>query len=360
MKMNSNNKICIVSPFPPPVGGMAVQADKLATLLENDGFKILKVATNVEMPKGLKFLSAIPFIRTIIRQILFLLNLNAVLSEVKVIYFLTGFFNFFFWVTYPALILMLIRNKPIILSARGGNARIFFQKYKLLIKPIFERLYAITVPSGFLKVVFKEELNIETTTVPNIADLVQFSFVKRNTFEPNLIVTRSLEKIYDLQTVIKAFSVVKEKYPNAQLGIVGDGSLKKLLIKQVQDLLIKKNVKFYGEINHKDIHRIYKEYDIFINASKVDNFPGSILEAFAAGLPVISTNAGGIPYMVVNKENGLLSDIEDYKTLAKNVIKLIENPDLGKALAMKGYIELQKYTWPHIKPIFNSLLIDER
>ncbi len=328
-------------------------------LLQKEGYGVFKVATNPELSGVLKCFSAIPFIRTIIRQFLFLLNLNTVLSKVDVVYFLTGFLNFFFWVTYPALILLFVRNKQIILSARGGGARKFFKKYRLFIKPVLKRLYAVTVPSGFLKAAFKDELNIDTIIISNIADLKQFSFVKRNEFRPKLIVTRSLEKIYDLETVIKAFSIVEKEYPNAELGIVGDGSLKRDLILLVQKMDLQEKVSFYGEVSHKDIYDMYNKFDIFINGSKVDNLPGTILEAFATGLPVISTNAGGIPYMVVHRENGLLSDVGDHESLAINAIKIIKNPDLGKALAINGYVELQKYTWPNIKSELIPLLSNE-
>ncbi len=356
MKPKKNN-ICIISPFPPPFGGMAVQAEKLVMLLQENGYEVIKVHTNVDFPKTLSFLKKVPFIRTIIRQLIFLLKLNSTLPNVQCIYFLTGFENFFFWVTYPALILMLIKRKRVILSARGGGARLFFRKYGFFIKPVIKHLNAVTVPSGFLKAAFKEELNIDTTIIPNIVDLKQFLFVKRNEFCPKFIVTRSLEDIYDLPTVIKAFSFVKKRYPEAILGVVGDGSLKPILKKLVKELDIQNSVMFYGEIPHKDIYEIYNQYDIFLNASKVDNLPGAILEAFAAGLPVVSTSSGGIPYMVVHQENGLLSEIEDYESLAINAIKIIENNELGKTLAMNGYLELQKYTWSHIKSILIPILL---
>jgi len=357
--MNLNKSICIVSPAPPPFGGMAVQAEKLAELLEKEGFNVLRVATNPELPNGMHFFSKLPFVRTIVRQIVFLINLNTVLSQVSSVYFLTGFFNFFFWVTYPALLLMLVKRKKIILSSRGGGARLFFNKYGFLIKPVLKRLYAITVPSGFLKSAFKEELNIETIVVPNIADLKQFKFVRREKYRPRLIVTRSLEEIYDIPTVIRAFYKILKKHPNAHLGVVGGGSLRELLEKQVMDMGIENHVNFYGEVTHKKICSLYNQYDIFINASTVDNLPGSILEAFAAGLPVISTRAGGIPFMVVHGENGLLSDIGDDKTLAENTLQILGHPEKGMALAMKGYVELQKYTWPYIRSVLIPLLARE-
>lgn len=357
--MKSPSKICITSPFPPPFGGMAVQAEKLVRLLQKEGIEVIKVETNVELTGILRIFSPIPILRTIIRQIVFLIQLNKAVSGVESVYFLTGFFNFFFWVTYPALILLLFKKKKIILSARGGGARLFFQKYRFLVKPILKKVHTITVPSGFLQVVFKEELEIKTQIIPNIADLEQFTFRKRDKFQPKLIVTRLLEEIYDISTVIRAFHLVHEQYPEARLGIAGKGSLKEQLEQEVEDLGIAGNVEFHGEVSHEDIFNVYDQYDIFINASTVDNLPGSLLEAFAAGLPVVSTNAGGIPYIVVHKENGLLSEIKDYKSLSGHVLEILKNSEFGEALAMKGYVELQKYTWPSIKKKLVPLLTNE-
>lgn len=354
--MKPFKKICIVSPLPPPFGGMAIQAVKLANLLEEEGFEITQVATNPELNPWLKFLGYIPFIRTIARQILFLLRLNNAVKDCHTVYFLTGFFNFFLWVTYPALLLLMAKKKRVILSARGGAARKYFKKHKYIIKPVLDRVDQITVPSGFLQSAFKDELGLDSVIVPNIADLKQFVFVKREHFAPKLIVTRSLEAIYDVGTVLKAFSIIHKKYPEAELGVVGDGSLKGNLINLVKELKLDGSVRFYGEVKHKEINMIYQNYDIFVNASKVDNLPGSILEAFATGLPIVSTNAGGIPFMVFDKENGLLSEIGDHKTLAENALRIIQNPDLGQALTMKGYVELNKYTWDYIKTVLTPLL----
>lgn len=345
-----------MSPLPPPYGGMAVQAEKLSELLEKEGYEVLKIKTNVQLSGYLNVFERIPFIRAGVRSLIFLYRLNSILKKVEIIYFLTSFFNFFFWVTYPALMLVQIRKKQVILSARGGGAQQFFRRYHFFVKPIFKRLHAITVPSGFLKAAFKEEMDMDTILVPNIADLDLFPFVRRKTFKPKIIVTRSLEAIYDVGTAVRAFHVVKNELPDATLGIVGDGSLKQSLINLVAELGLNSSVIFYGEVNHEQIPKIYNQHDLFLNSSRVDNLPGSILEAFASGLPVVSTNAGGIPYMVVHKESGLLSEIGDYDALAANLIKILKNPEYGRALAMKGYLEIQKYTWSNIKSIIMPLI----
>ncbi len=348
--------IAIVSPFPPPYGGMAIQAQKLVSLLREDGFKVIAAKTNADLPKGFHFISEAKGLRTIATLTAFLRNLNNILPQVEVVYFLTGFFNFFFWVTYPALLLIKIHRKKVILSARGGEARLFFQKYGALVKPVLRRVNAISVPSGFLKEAFKEVLDLETVVVPNIADFNQFKFRQRKPVRPKLLVTRSLEGIYNVACVIRAFRKVHEYYPESSLGIVGDGSQRQALERLVSEFNLIDHVTFHGGVEHSKIQHYYDQYDIFLNASNADNLPGVILEAFASGLPVVSTRAGGIPYMVKEGVTGLLVDVGDSEALGKKVVELVKDQELASMLANNARIECQKYLWENVKTALIPLL----
>ena len=335
---------------------MAIQAQKMVSLLEKTGIKVIAVKTNADLPGGLHFISKVKGLRTIAGLFLFLNNLHKALSKVELVYFLSGFFNFFFWVTYPALILIKLHGKKVILSARGGEAGRFFQKYGIFIKPILKRVDAISVPSGFLKEAFKELLGLDAAIVPNIADFNQFRFRQRKPVRPKLLVTRSLEEIYNVDCVIKAFKKVHDYFSESTLGVVGDGSQRAVLEKLVAELNLTDHVTFYGRIEHSKIQNYYDQYDIFVNASNADNLPGVILEAFASGLPVISTRAGGIPYMVEDGITGLLGAIGDYEALGEKVIKLVKNPELASRLVNNARIECQKYSWDNVKTVLIPLL----
>jgi len=335
---------------------MAIQAEKMVALLEDGGIDVIPIRTNADLPKSFHFISKVKGLRTILGVLAFLKNLNKILPQVEVVYFLTGFFNFFFWVTYPALILIKLHGKKVILSARGGGARLFFQKYGLLVKPILKRVDAISVPSGFLKEAFKEVLGLEAVIVPNIADFNQFKFRRRKPVQPKLLVTRSLEEIYNVDFVIRAFKKVHDYFPESSLGIVGDGTQRAALEKLVAGLNLTDHVTFHGKIEHSKIQDYYDQYDIYINASNVDNLPGVIIEAFASGLPVVSTKAGGIPYMVEDEVTGLLTDKDDWEGLAERVIRLVREPGLGIRLANNARTECQKYSWENVKATLMPLL----
>lgn len=353
--MNKEKTLCIVSPYPPPLGGMAIQAQKMGKLLIESGYDVIAVRTNAELPASLGFFSRIKGVRTILTVLCFLKNLNTALRRTNVVYFLTGFFDFFFWVTYPGLILIKLRKKRVILSVRGGGARKFFNKYKRLLTPIFSQVDTFTAPSGFLRDVFKEYFNIEPVLLPNIADLEQFQYKNRTTFRPRIIVTRSLEDIYNVECVIRAFNLIHDQYPEAVLGIVGNGSRRADLEQLVKKLQLADCITFYGRVDHSRIQDFYEDHDIFMNASKVDNLPGTILEAFACGLPVVTTNPGGIPYMVEDGKTGVLVENNDCQGLAEKTIELLKFPEKANTLARNAREETYFYSWERIEKILFNL-----
>jgi glycosyltransferase involved in cell wall biosynthesis len=334
---------------------MAIQAEKLARLLAQDGYSVRTVRTNAAPSAKAGLISRIPGLRTSKNLLRFLTDLRKALPHCDVVYFFSGFFHFFFHVTFPGLILINLHRKPVILSARGGDARLFFKRHRKWVAPILRRVDLITTPSGFLQAAFKDTLGLDTTVLPNIADLKQFTFMQRDVFRPRLLVTRNLEPIYDVACVINAFALVAQKYPDAVLTIAGHGSQRAYLEKLAADLALQNKVGFLGQISHDRIQQAYQEHDISVNASRVDNLPGTILEAFACGLPVVSTNAGGIPYLVEHERTGLLSPVGDSQALARNVLRIVAEPGLGRALAAAGRCETAKYSWEHVRPLLREV-----
>lgn len=354
---SSYTTLCLVSPCPPPLGGMAIQAGKLASCMERGGIHVITVRTNTIFPGMLSWVRHIPFLRTVLNSILFLIQLNKELQSCDLVYFLTGFIDFFFWITLPGIILIKIRGKKLILNARGGGAANFFDHWKYIAGPFIRMADMITTPSLFLKAVFVRYFGIVPEIVPNIADFNQFEFMERKKLSPRLIVTRSLEEIYNVECVIRAFKLIHDKIPESKLDILGNGSLRQDLENKVRDWNLSDSVKFHGVVPHNMIQKYYRNSDIFINASNVDNLPGTILEAFACGLPVVSTNAGGIPYMVEHKKTGLLVERNDHQALADQVFYLLENQREALLMVKNARRECETYSEESVRKILLSLFL---
>jgi glycosyltransferase involved in cell wall biosynthesis len=94
---------------------------------------------------------------------------------------------------------------------------------------------------------------------------------------------------------------------------------------------------------------IYDKADVYLNTPSVDNMPISILEAFACGLPVISTNTGGIPYIVENAKTGLLVEDNDHCGLADAALLLFQDTGLAARLTAAARIEVSKYSWQNVR-----------
>jgi glycosyltransferase involved in cell wall biosynthesis len=165
---------------------------------------------------------------------------------------------------------------------------------------------------------------------------------------PNLVCTRGFAPYYCVDIVVRAFAQVKRIYPDATLDLVGNGPLEASVRKLVIELGLR-GVTFSGVASRTEIGRHYDRADIFINASRLDNMPVSVIEAFGAGTPVVTTSPESMPYLVEHERTGLLSPVGDEKALAENVIRLLREQQLGAGLAQNAYRESRKYTWDAVR-----------
>ena len=132
------------------------------------------------------------------------------------------------------------------------------------------------------------------------------------------------------------------------LTLVGDGSEHEALMQMVNDMGLK-NVTFTGRVDNNEIYKYLDQADIMLSAPFVDNMPVSILEGMNAGLLVISSCVGGVPYMIKNGNNGLLFDSDDSDKLAELMLWAIENQTLSKAMILKAKKDVNQYRWEGIK-----------
>jgi glycosyltransferase involved in cell wall biosynthesis len=138
------------------------------------------------------------------------------------------------------------------------------------------------------------------------------------------------------------------------LTIVGDGSQRAGLEKLASELGLR-NAEFIGRIAPDRMPIVYDDADIYLNSSDIDNMPGSIIESFAAGLPVVTTDAGGIPYIVSDGETGLLVGRGDHRQMAAMAIRLLEDPALAAKIINQAKDECRKYSWAAVRNRWISL-----
>jgi glycosyltransferase involved in cell wall biosynthesis len=340
--------VLLIAPAPPPYGGMALQAKLLEKYLRRDGLTVVFFPANFSLPKWLGPLSGIPGLRTLLRAILIWMKLWCQMQQVEVVHVLAASWLYFFLVVCPAITVGRVRGKRVILNYRGGGAEPFFSWFGWAVRPWFKAASVVTAPSDFLADLIRRFFHTSVVIVPNIVDSSSFRFRQRSRIQPKLLVTRHLEKIYDIDSVLKAFGVIQQHHPEATLWIAGTGSEESHLRSLVPALGLV-NVRFLGHVAQLDLPAICDQCGIYLNASRVDNFPGALLEASAAGLPIVSTCAGGIPFIYTHEKNALLCEPGDWQALAAAVEEVLTLPSLALRLSNEGSALAKTLDWLEVR-----------
>jgi glycosyltransferase involved in cell wall biosynthesis len=349
--------VCIVGPFPPPSGGMANQCQQLIQLLKSEGIEVKFVRTN--SPYQPIWAGKIPVLRSLFRLFPYLVNLWRVTPKVDVVHLLANSGWAWHLFSTPVILIGRLRGTPVIVNYRGGNADTFFAAAPKYVLSMLAKVSTRVTPSVFLQRVFAKH-GLGAVVIPNIIDLSRFSPRVPRAFgdAPHIIVTRNLEPIYDIPTAIRAFVLVKKVLPGATMTVAGSGPELANLQGLVSTLRLADSVKFAGRIDNASIPSLYASADCMINSSTVDNMPISILEAFASGVPVISTDAGGIPDLVGQDVTGLLVPIADSEAIAREVLRVLQDADLAANLTRAAFAEAQKYAWPEVRTKWLAAYVD--
>ncbi len=138
----------------------------------------------------------------------------------------------------------------------------------------------------------------------------------------------------DHDTLLAAFSRLAGQHPGAELWLVGNGPRRESLEQQARDLGLAGQVKFLPATN--DIRKLYHQADIFVLSSVIEALPNVIMEAMAAGLPVVATRGGGLSEAVVPEDTGFLVNPRDITGLTASLARLLDDPEAGRSLGRRG------------------------
>jgi glycosyltransferase involved in cell wall biosynthesis len=184
--------------------------------------------------------------------------------------------------------------------------------------------------------------------IPNVVDRDRFVFRRRGRLAARFLSTRNLEPLYNVACTLRAFSHVQATHPDATLTVVGAGSQERTLRELAQQLNLRQ-VTFVGRVAPSDMPQQYANADIYLQSPDIDNMPLSVLEAFASGLPVVSTDAGGVPAILTNEVHGLLVPVNDDRALAAAALRLLSEPDLAPRLTAAALATTDGYAWAGVR-----------
>jgi glycosyltransferase involved in cell wall biosynthesis len=242
--------------------------------------------------------------------------------------------------------LMHIKYIPIL---HGGNLASRLKNNPRICQMIFRHSFQNVSPSLFLMEQFKAEGYENIIYIPNTIELENYPFLERKKAKPNLLWVRSFAKIYNPIMTVEVFASIKMKYPEATLCMVGpekDGSLS-IAKQKAKELGL--DVLFTGRLSKQDWINKSVDYDVFINTTHFDNMPVSVVEAMSLGLAVVSTNVGGIPFLVEDNKEGLLILDNDVKEMVNAIDRLIENPVLFNEIVKNARQKSELFDWHCVK-----------
>ena len=330
-------KIVLIAPSMREIGGQSIQANRILESFSNHSeIEMLFVANN---PSTL--FQSIKILRTFATFTVFVFSLFAKLSSSDCVHIFSSGTTSYIISTLPALLVAKLFRKKTILHYHTGEAETHLKKWKLTAKPTMKWFDKIIVPSHFLVEVFAR-FGLKTEAIFNSVDSKKFQFRVRNPIKPIFLSNRNFENHYQVSDILRAFQIIKTKIPDAKLLVVGSGSEEKLLKNLAVELQLL-DIEFIGKIDQNLMPETYNHADIYLNSSVVDNMPLSIIEAFSCGLAIVTTNSGGIPFIIRNEFNGLIVEQNDFKSLAESAIQLVVNNSFAQELIYNGRNEIKKY-----------------
>lgn len=346
-------RVAIVAPTTAILGGQAVQAARLVRLWDGDPDITARLVPINPVPGGaLRHAVRVKYARTVATQAAYWPLLVREIRQADLVHVFSASYFSFILAPLPAVLVARALGRPVLLNYRSGEAPDHLERSRIARRTLAS-VDRNVVPSAFLREVFRG-FGLDAAVVPNVVDLERFAFRQRGTPRPHLLSTRNFETCYRVDCTLRAFRLVQDHRPDATLTLVGGGRQEDTLRRLAADLGLR-NVRFAGRVDPGEIHRHYAGTGIYVQTPDIDNMPSSVLEAFASGAPVVSTNAGGVAAILTDGVHGLLAPPGDHAAVATRILRLLEEPGLAERLAEQARASCESYTWERVRPLWLSL-----
>ncbi len=339
-------RVLLIAPSMDILGGQAVQAALLlAGLRQEPGLEVVFQPVNPRLPGFLRALQRVKGLRTALTMALYYPQLLWRISQCRLVHLFTaGKTSYALW-TVPAMLVSRLFGKRLILNYHDGRIEEHLAKWRIA-RPTMRLADRIVTPSDYVVKVLATH-GLAASRIYNVLEAGRLRYRQRRRLRPVFLTNRGLEPEYNVPCVLRAFALVQKRYPEASLDIAHDGQCRPALEQLARDLGLR-HTRFLGRVPHHQIPELYDSADIYLTGSNVDCMPGSVLECFASGMPVVATRAGGVPYLVTHEKTGLLVDLNDHEAMAQGAFRLLEDPDLVERLTLHARPQLEHYSWAKI------------
>lgn len=342
-------RVLIVGPSLDIVGGQSIQAVRLIDHLGGEAsVEVSFLAINPRLPGVLRRLQAIKYVRTALTSAVYITRLLARIPRQDVVHIFSASHLSFVIAPTPALVTARLFGKPAILNYHSGEADLHLRRWRRTAARTMHLADAIVVPSRFLVGEFGRH-GLHARLIPNVIATDLFRFREREPLEPVFLSNRQLAPLYNVACVLRAFALVQQRYATASLIVAADGSERQALESLAHELRLR-DVRFIGWVPPDRAPDLYSDAHVYLNGSDSgDNIPSSVLEAFAAGLPVVSTDTGGVGELVRSGETGMLVARGDHAAMAACAVRLLDDPAFSAKLTRNARSECARFEWPAVR-----------
>ena len=245
---------------------------------------------------------------------------------------------------------------PYIPILHGGNLSARLKKSPKQSKILFRKAKTNIAPSNYLLEAFKKEGYTNLTYIPNTIEITNYPFQLREKIKVKLLWVRSFAELYNPMLAIEIVEKLIKNNIEVALCMVGpekDGTLQKCKERALQKNL---PITFTGLLSKEEWVALSKDYDLFINTTNFDNTPVSVIEAMALGLPVISTNVGGLPFLIENNKTGILVPPNNVQAFVEAITDLLSSPKKAELLAKNARDVVEQFDWEVVKEKWDLVL----
>jgi glycosyltransferase involved in cell wall biosynthesis len=219
----------------------------------------------------------------------------------------------------------------------GGGLPAFGERHPRWVRSLLGRFDHLVAPSEYLARWARDRAPTPVTVVPNPLDVDRYPFRARSAVRPRVLWLRAYHPIYAPDVAVRAAAELAGRYEDLRLTMVGDDKGERARTRElVAELGLGGQVRVDGFAGPDEKQRLLADHDVFLNTSRVDNRPVSVVEAAASGLCVVSTDVGGVPDLVVDGASALLVAPDDPGAVAGAVGRLVEDPVLAARVAAGG------------------------
>lgn len=241
-------------------------------------------------------------------------------------------------------------GKRYVVIIRGGAFVEFYESYPGWVKRVLSRSEAVITPSKFIQ----NHLNLNGFNVnylPNFIEIEKFPYlyvVEKGGVR--LLWVRAFHDIYNPELAIFTVNNLKKVFPNIKLTMIGpDQGTLNTCLDLINELGLKEYIDIVGYVSNDRLTEYYCSHDVYLNTTNYESFGVALIEAACSGIPIVSTNAGEIPFIWKHEETMLLVPIKDVDNFTKQVSRILMDEDLKEILSKNARKVAEQFTFENIK-----------